>query len=498
MGRKSVYICLEMLCLLLALSGCRVVEDSPQREETSWEKLVMQWPAEGRAPTGLSRVQEAVSRITREKLGVEIELYPLGGEAMKTALTVASGRQLDLCVNFYRSLEYLVNGGYIQSLEKLSGTHGQDIRRLCGDRLAGGNYRRQLYGIPVLYSRGYRTIFLARQDILDKYGITVEKDRKYSLDELEGIFRTVKEGEGADFVIVGGNAGAALGAGAPYDVLGASLASGCLLLEDGEERIVNLYGTGAYEDYARRMYRWNRQGFFPENAALESISYEDAIREGNMLGAFMDDATEQENRCRALCGYEMSAIVVEEACLRTSTYQSVLWCITSTCKNPEKAMAFMNLLYTDTELANLLQYGLEGESYVVKEQDDYGSVIDWPQGMNPSNSPYYMAYGIYGNRLKTHVWAPGTTRQNYLVEQFGNAITNKSPALGYVFDSGELEARVAAVKEVIQKYSALIAYGLVDPEAELALFREELKRAGIDAVIEENQRQYDAWKVKRE
>lgn len=43
-------------------------------------------------------------------------------------------------------------------------------------------------------------------------------------------------------------------------------------------------------------------------------------------------------------------------------------CISSSCKNPEKAMQFLEFLYTDPYVVNLLEYGVEGENYIVTSE----------------------------------------------------------------------------------------------------------------------------------
>ena len=49
--------------------------------------------------------------------------------------------------------------------------------------------------------------------------------------------------------------------------------------------------------------------------------------------------------------------------LRTNQVQEDGWGISSTSKNPEKAMEFLNLMYSNPEISNLLMNGIEGQEY---------------------------------------------------------------------------------------------------------------------------------------
>ena len=109
-----------------------------------------------------------------------------------------------------------------------------------------------------------------------------------------------------------------------------------------------------------------------------------------------------------------------------------------------------------------------------------------------------MTLGIYGNRLDSYTWVPGAIDKNETIQKFSDSIARSSPAWGYVFDQEPVLLEVSRVREVIGKYMGIIETGTVDSGIELPMFRKELKEAGIEAVIAENQRQYDAWREGRQ
>ena len=52
---------------------------------------------------------------------------------------------------------------------------------------------------------------------------------------------------------------------------------------------------------------------------------------------------------------------------------------------------------------------------------------------------------------------------------------------------------MAACTTVVAEYRDALLYGLVDVDSYLEKFNEELKAAGIDEIIAEEQKQFDAW-----
>ena len=104
---------------------------------------------------------------------------------------------------------------------------------------------------------------------------------------------------------------------------------------------------------------------------------------------------------------------------------------------------------------------------------------------------------MYGDKLKDYVMAPNDDGYVAMMQEFNNSISQEytSDALGYCFNSDPVKAQFAAVNDVVTQYAkSTLGYGVVDPGPQLEEFRSALKAAGIDDIIAENQKQYDAWK----
>ena len=82
--------------------------------------------------------------------------------------------------------------------------------------------------------------------------------------------------------------------------------------------------------------------------------------------------------------------------------------------------------------------------------------------------------------------------ENQRIVPRGTAV-RYSPAYGFVCDASTYAAEAEQCKAVVEKYNKGLLCGFLEPESTIPAFLRELEDAGIDAIIQEKQRQLDAW-----
>ena len=65
--------------------------------------------------------------------------------------------------------------------------------------------------------------------------------------------------------------------------------------------------------------------------------------------------------------------------------------------------------------------------------------------------------------------------------------------LALVCDGSAYAAEAEQCKAVVEKYNKGLLCGFLEPESTIPAFLRELEDAGINAIIQEKQRQLDAW-----
>ena len=162
-----------------------------------------------------------------------------------------------------------------------------------------------------------------------------------------------------------------------------------------------------------------------------------------------------------------------------------------TCQNPEAAMKYINLMHSDATLVNLMLFGKEGENYT--------KIDDTTVEINNDANWYGVHAGAWtvGNTKLQMVTKGEDPEKNALLQSYADdAIATAS--LGFRFDGTPVAEKIAAVNNVISEKGNPLKCGQIDPDdpnAGIEALKADLKAAGIDDVIAEVQKQYDAWKA---
>ena len=149
-------------------------------------------------------------------------------------------------------------------------------------------------------------------------------------------------------------------------------------------------------------------------------------------------------------------------------------------------MKFLNLWISDPEVGTLISYGIEGKHYQLNEN----GLGAYPDGQDAQSCTYHLGSGI--SNINRILWeSENPDYAELLVES--NRDARKSAGMGFSFNTESVTNEITQLDNVCSKYQIGLECGALDPETALPEFIEELKGAGIDTVIEEKQRQLDAF-----
>lgn len=452
-------------------------------------ELYVTWPSLGGSPEDLEEVEEAVNEITEAEIGVHVTLQPvaLSDITSQQQLTISSGDKSDVICMLWTGLSTWVNTESVLELEDLLETYSSGIVDVLGDAAYGCTYGDHVYGITT-QAGGYSYGFVCRTDMLEKYGFETE-DRTITLEELEEIFATVKAGEGDSYYCVA-SGGSFQCINGRYDAVDGNMYSGAVMLDGDTTEVVNLYATDEFEEYANLMYEWAQLGYISADAATTDDSVQTLIATGNYLGAFTTTGASVKTSYSSGGTVDLTALTLQEGYTTSTDLQTVMFGIASTCENPEKAMAFLNELYTNESLARLLSLGIEGEHYVVSDENENGILVTYPDGVDNSSSGYVVSLDVWALGANS-AWLPNDF--DALLENEEKLEFEFSPLYGFNFDSTEYSTELTALSALYQEYYKIIDTGAIDPATELTAYIADLEAAGINDVIAACQKQYDAW-----
>lgn len=158
-------------------------------------------------------------------------------------------------------------------------------------------------------------------------------------------------------------------------------------------------------------------------------------------------------------------------------------------KHPERALMAYELIRQNKEIYQLINYGLDGVQYEVKE----GKRAK-PAGYDDARDAFYTDF--WGGRVDKFEIPDATMWDgvNELYKQY-DKIKKPYPYGRFVFDKTPVQSELAAISQVTSQLGPAISWGKAgDPVKALGDLRSKLKAAGYEKVLAELQKQLESFK----
>lgn len=493
MRKNKLFLFAAVLwCVVIAqlASGTECIQAKEQEPCT----ITIENVTRGEEYPGTADVEEALNAITVPAINCKIKIENCNIRDHAARITsMAEGKgQIDLVnTGLTVSLSELAANGTVIPLDALLEEYGKDILTKEWKLLDAAKINGRIYAIAAnLYASKAMGIGYNR-DIAEKYGLEMREGM--DMEDLAEIGRILKEN---DIYLTSQGNGELNGLPAYYDVeaFGGDFSYGVIFDPVSSTEIVNAYESEEYLQYCETLKSWRERGYIPADSIFGGESGEKLFYSGKSFYQWssVSPSTERIIQAKSL-DFDQVLLPFTKNVLSTDSILEGSWGITSFCKNPEKAMEFLNLLYTDRDVANLLQNGLEGREYEYVSEN----VIRSADGANGSEPEYGTSFSTFGDGCRIPYYEPATEEFHSELEAFDRE-ARVSLTMGYLFDTDGLAPEIAAVSSVTAEYRPILETGMAeDVPAFLEEFNGALKDAGIDKIISENRRQLQQWMKRR-
>lgn len=451
--------------------------------------LTIMWPGNSSAPASLEQVEAAFNEIVQETIDctVEFNIVEWGVYDEQLNLVLSSGEPYDV-VFMYSNINNAINSGQVCEISDLVDTYAPGVLEAMGSYVDACRIGDELFGLPTYRDYAAGSGLICRTDMLEE--LNIDPETVTTWEDVEGILAQVKENYPDYNVLVPADIGKGVlyfYTEGIYDALYADMIG---VYTDGSDGLTvhNIYATDEYKEMAEVAYDWNQKGYFIADSTTVTDARQTFLKAGNTFGYIGKIHPGTKTNETLNSGVEVTTIPITHQGIGTNSVAGCQFVVPQTCDSPEKAVALMELFYTNTELQNLIRYGIEGVDYVVTED----GVADYPEGITADNAGWLNQSWLTGNAALSYPWV---SEGADIWEQYKafNDGANFSPAYGFMFDASNVKNEISAVSNVLEKYKAMIESGMADPAESIPSFNEELEAAGIQAVIDEAQAQVDAW-----
>jgi putative aldouronate transport system substrate-binding protein len=472
-----------------------VTEGAEAKEEI--QNVVFTFPV-GQIVDGIKQVENELNKILEPKINVHVTLYPItwSDYTNQVGLMMTGGDQID-CVTVTGNFSQLVAKNQLMAMDSYVDTYATGAKDAVGaDFLKAATVNGSLYEMPTLNGKAAVLSIALDKKILDASGISLANLKQAStfeeycanLDELTKIFEQIKAAN-PDKVC--------LAPTATGDLQFTRVVPGSDGLGDGYG-ILSLDGTKVYNYYESEEYKtllgyahdWYQKGYILSDAATTTETSNTYLGSGRVAGYFITGEDGQAEQITNATGVEVEVVKLVQPTIQTGVVNSFGFGISSTSKNPEATAKFINEMYTNPDVVNLLDWGVEGTHYV-KNSD---GTVGFPEGVDATNTSYGLNEDwLFGNQFIGYIWGEGRDTTIYARLDANNKSANYSKALGFTYDSTPVSAELTAVINVYNEYGKGLDTGTLDPATDLPKYIEAMKAAGIDTIIAEKQKQLDAW-----
>lgn len=437
-------------------------------------------------------VQTAVNEYLKGKLPVEVQFIStdFGSFDQKMQMVISSQEEFDLCFtsnwcnNFYNN----VNKSAFLEIGDLLDQYAPKTKASMpesgfGAATVGGN----LYAIPnyqiwAMTNGGYIV-----KEYADKYNFDASKVK--SLKDLEPLLENIKKDNPDMYPVINskqslyGFLAVALG----YDELSGMYVPGIVKFDDEELKVVNQFALPETMEHFKMMREWSQKGYFRPDSATVTDIYADkkagkhvVERAGTLKPG--DEATQKAE----FGGKDVVRYQISDSVLKTSGINATMTAVSRTSKNPELAVQLLELVNTDPVLYNLICFGVEGTHYTKTENGQVKPIEN--AGYDPN------ADWVFGNQFNGYL---RDGQQEGIWEETIklNEAADPSVVLGFVFDPTNVQTEIASTSAIVTEYLLMLDTGAVDPDEKMPEFLDKLEKAGSQKIIDEMQKQVDAWKA---
>lgn len=125
--------------------------------------------------------------------------------------------------------------------------------------------------------------------------------------------------------------------------------------------VINTYDTEKYKEMAEKAYDWNQKGYFMPDSTTNTTTRQDLFRANTAFSYYGSQHPGTATQETMNSGKEIVSIPIGRSTISTSSVNFCQWAIPAQCENPKKALAVLNLLYSDSDFQNLFRYGIEAQ-----------------------------------------------------------------------------------------------------------------------------------------
>lgn len=437
----------------------------------------------------VAEVETAANEYLADKYGLQVELeyVEIGNFDQASNLAMTTDEVDVTCVLAQtRMLRTFVDNGQLLDITDYFENASDELKTIfTEEEIKSSTVDGRMYGLARKYQYGADARGLLNKEMADEMGIDAKSIT--SLDQLEEVLYEAHEKFPDVYTVVPQSS--------------SDMTWGWTLIADkqigltnyayadwGSTELKSLFETEGFKEFCSYTNKWYNDGLVMPDALSNTMEGSTMVSAGSGFCAICHGDIEALD---ALYPNTVETGVLSPGRAASSDIGNLQYGISANSAHPDEAFTLLSALYTDSELATLLAYGIEGEHYVINEDGR----ADYPEGMTAENEPYggFSATAPYPNYLIL----PTKESANYenakeSVDEW-DANVETSPAFGFQYDTSDKTDFVTAYANLEEKYENALLTGSIALDDVLPQIQSELESIGFYDVLEDTQAALDEY-----
>ncbi|MFC5532603.1 extracellular solute-binding protein [Cohnella yongneupensis] len=480
-------------------------EPSPSAAPAKLDQVSLKLLLPGDKPQHYDDVMKALNDKLTEKIQATLDVQYIPWDSYKDQILVklAAGESFDFYYDgWWQNYAQVLSKGGAMDISDLFEKYAPDLYNgLSAEYVNTNRYNGKIYGIPVPGPLEYPMAFVYRADIAEKLGYSAD-NLKTKEDVQDFAFKAVA----ADPTRIGrlngeftGNYQALAFLGMQREYIPSNDFNSPGMLLNNEPKVINQFET----DYYKNVLLYANKGFNGGLVDKDSLNNKATVVNetntdaktigsiGNPSEGSLGDRTATISKIEP--GARFEQVFMEQGVKMVSSFKAGNFTVLSpSSKNPERVLMLLNLIYADKDIRDNYLYGIEGQDFIAVGDNQF----KYPDGLDRTKvfqNEWWMVTPWKNARIPAT--ATETDKQSIAFITDPNNFV-KSVIAGFEFNPDAVKSEISKVNAVVTEYRKVLESGsgteaqLLDRYAE---FLSKLKKAGVDKIIQEKQRQIDEF-----
>ncbi len=450
------------------------------------------------SPSGASmdakEVIEAANEISREKLGIEVELEFQPSDKMN--LMMASGEYYDMVFtsSWLNYFDRNAEDGLYYDITDLVQEETPALYESIGKYWECAKIGGRIMGVPILKDMGAEEMFRLNADYFETQKGMEIPERMDGLESVEPFLKAYKEDYPNKYPV-------AMDKGGIPGFLNflERIAGGVIVIPYDQDtpvpQAMAIWDCEPLMNRYRTLHRWYEAGYIhPDAATIDSTDADLSIpvRFGVAWKGYMGYSNP------AQWGFQVKTSTYEGPFLSRQSEQGAMFGICAACtkERATECLKYIELLSTDRKFRDILAYGIEGKHFNYLEN---GTVLQTQAGIDRYPANLYTTGSVVNasvSSVSQEVLSDPDQWKKVFEEYETDGIYSQTK--GFYYDTTRKESIITSLQAIYSDYSTELRTGTSDPDVVIPKMRKRMEAAGFNELLEDVQSQLNEWMEKAE